>query len=116
MAFAPTYRQELVSKFIQAALGVTGENNGLFSLKNRRFGQKEYATRIAGIIQNVEGVLWVEVTGFISLGEANDPVQLDPPGLIQSNSNIACTTQQILTLYTEHLKLSPISPPSSKPC
>ncbi len=116
VAFAPTYRQKLVSKSIQSALGVTGENNGLFSLKNRRFGQKEYATRIAGTIQNVEGVLWVEVTGFISLGEANDPAQLNPPELIQSNSNIACTTQQILSLYTEHLKLSPISSPSSKPC
>ncbi|NJS42040.1 hypothetical protein HC766_07295 [Candidatus Gracilibacteria bacterium] len=33
VAFNPTFRQELVLKDIQAALGVTGENNGLFALK-----------------------------------------------------------------------------------
>lgn len=116
VAFNPSFRQELVSKAIQAALGVTGESNGVFALKNRRFGQKEYATRIAGVIQNVAGVLWVEVIGFISLSEAEDPATIDLPELIKSNPNISCTNQQILSLYTQHLKLNPISPPSSKPC
>ena len=116
VAFNPTFRQELVSKAINSALGITGENDGLFSLKNRRFGQKEYANRIAGTIQNVEGVLWVEVTGFISLGTADEPGKINLPELIKPNSNISCTTQQILSLYTKHLKLNPISPPSSKPC
>ncbi|MGL5058427.1 MAG: hypothetical protein ACRC62_00495 [Microcoleus sp.] len=116
VAFNPTFRQELVSKAIQTALGVTGENNGLFALKNRRFGQKEYATRIAGAIQNVAGVLWVEVTGFISLGEAEDPATIDLPEPIEPKPNISCTNQQILSLYPAHLKINPVSPPSSKPC
>ncbi|NJK65327.1 MAG: hypothetical protein HC941_01230 [Microcoleus sp. SU_5_3] len=116
VAFNPSFRQELVSKAIQAALGVTGENNGIFSLKNRRFGQKEYANRIAGAIQNVAGVLWVEVTGFISLGEAEDPATIDLPELIKPNPNISCTNQQILSLYPSHLKINPVSLPSSKPC
>ncbi len=116
VAFNPTFRQELVQKDIQSALGVTGENNGLFSLNNRRFGQKEYANSIAGTIQNVAGVLWVEITGFISLGEADDPTKLNPPEPIKPNPDISCTSQQILSLYTRHLKLNPVSPPSSNPC
>ena len=104
VAFDPTFRQELVFSAIQAALGVTGEEQGLFALKNRRFRQPEYATRIAGTIQNVEGVLWVEVKGFMSLGEADDFIEL--------NTKISCKTEQILSLSPTHLQLSPVSPPS----
>jgi len=116
VAFNPTFRQELVSKAIHSALGITGEEDGLFSLKNRRFGQKEYANRIAGTIQNVEGVLWVEVTNFISLGPADEPAKINVEKLIKSNPNISCTAQQILSLYPSHLKLNPVSTPSSNPC
>ena len=116
VAFNPTFRQELVSKAIHSALGITGENDGLFSLKNRRFGQKEYANSIAGTIQNVEGVLWVEVTGFISLGPADEPDEINLSKPIKPNPNIPCTTQQILSLYPSHLKLNPVSTPSSNPC
>lgn len=116
VAFNPTFRQELVSKAIHSALGITGEEDGLFSLKNRRFGQKEYANRIAGTIQNVEGVLWVEVTNFISLGPADEPAKINVEKLLKSNPNISWTTQQILSLYPSHLKLNPVSTPSSSPC
>ena len=116
VAFNPTFRQELVSKAIHSALGITGEKDGLFSLKNRRFGQKEYANRIAGTIQNVEGVLWVEVTNFISLGPADEPAKINVQKLIKSKPNISWTTQQILSLYPSHLKLNPVSSPSSNPC
>ena len=116
VAFEPTFRQELVSKVIQAALGVTGEDKGLFSLKNRRFGQPEYATRIAGTIQNVEGVLWVEVTGLMSLGEVDDPVEISLPDAMTFNPTISCSIEQILSLYPAHLQLNPVSPPSSQPC
>lgn len=116
VAFNPTFRQQLVSKAIHSALGITGEKDGLFSLKNRRFGQKEYANSIAGTIQNVEGVLWVEVTGFISLGPADEPDKINLSKPIKPNPNIPCTTQQILSLYPSHLKLNPVSTPSSNPC
>lgn len=116
VAFNPTFRQEVVSKAIHSALGITGEKDGLFSLKNRRFGQKEYANRIAGTIQNVEGVLWVEVTGFISLGTPDEPAKTNLPKPIKPKSYIPCTAQQILSLYPSHLKLNPVSTPSSNPC
>jgi len=116
VAFNPTFRQELVSKAIHSALGITGEKDGLFSIKNRRFGQKEYANSIAGTIQNVEGVLWVEVTGFISLGTADEPGKINLSKPIKPNRYIPCTTQQILSLYPSHLKLNPVSTPFSNPC
>jgi hypothetical protein len=118
VAFDSTFRQELVSQAIRAALGVTGKDQGLFSLPNRRFGQPEYATRIAGMIQNIEGVLWVEVTGFISLNEnkVDDPAELDLPEAIAFNPKISCTIEQILSLDPAHLQVNPVSPPSSQPC
>ena len=116
VAFNPTFRQEVVSKAIHSALGITGEKDGLFSIKNRRFGQKEYANSIAGTIHNVEGVLWVEVTGFISLGPADEPDEINLSKPIKPNPNISCITQQILSLYPSHLKLNPVSTPSSNPC
>ncbi len=112
VAFDPTFRQELVAKAIRDSLGVTEAVEGLFSVKNRRFGQPEYATRIAGTIQNVPGVLWVEVTGFMSLGEADDPAELNLPDVIAFNSTITCSTEQILSLYPAHLQLNPVSAPS----
>jgi len=112
VALDPTFRKELVFSAIQAALGVTGEDQGLFALKNRRFGQSEYATRIAGTIQNVEGVLWVEVKGFMPLDEVDNPAELSLGDALTFNSTIACKTEQILSLYPAHLQLSPVSPPS----
>ena len=124
VAFDPTFRQELVTKAIQGALGVTGEDQGLFSFENRRFGQPEYATRIAGTIQNVAGVLWVEVTGFMSLGKADDLAELSLPNAIAQrsgteivfNSTVTSSTEQILSLDPAHLQLNPVSAPSSQPC
>lgn len=67
----PSYLAESVEKDIKEALGVSGEEgdgidgaDGLFGINRRQFGQWEYATRIAGTVQNVNGVLWAEVTKF----------------------------------------------------
>ncbi len=60
----------------RAALGVVAMDGtpagtgsgGLFSLDRRTFGDREYATRIAATLQNVDGVAWAEIEGFKSLG------------------------------------------------
>jgi hypothetical protein len=44
--------------------GATGPASGLFSLGERRFGEPEQLTRVAGRIQNVAGVAWTRVTAF----------------------------------------------------
>jgi len=96
----PSFLEEKVEKAIKEALGVAGEESngidgsqGLFGLHQRQFGQREYATRIAGTIQNVDGVVWAEVRAFSLLGESDMP------------SDFECENNQILSLYKDHLQL-----------
>lgn len=98
----------MVEKAIKEALGITGEegngvdgSRGLFGLGQRRFGQNEYATKIAGTIQNVEGVVWVKVTALGSLGEADAPPE--PKAL---NPVVPCDNEHVLSLYAGHLQLN----------
>lgn len=111
----PAYREELVKKAIKEALGATGEegngidgSRGLFGLNQRRFGQNEYATRIEGIVQNVEGVTWVKVTALGSFDEdVDDPKELALPSEPKSlNLVIPCDNEYVLSLCTAHLQLS----------
>lgn len=85
VAHDPSYRTELLTQTIGQVLGVSGaatppDVQGLFSEKHRRFGQTEYATRIEGAVQNIAGVVWVQVhsLGFVT-GAGNDPLTLQEP-------------------------------------
>lgn len=79
---------------------------GLFSVDQRMLGQEEYATRIEGALQNVEGVSWVEVTGLGSLGTANDPSTLALPSPLSLSPNISCANDRVLALYAAHFTAS----------
>ncbi len=113
-ALHPAFREEPVKKALKAALGLAGEEgngvdgaNGLFGLRQRRFGQKEYATKIAGAMQNVEGVVWAKVTAFGALGEADDPAGLGLPAPPRPlNAIVACDSLHVLGLFAGHLQLS----------
>jgi hypothetical protein len=75
----------------------------LFSVDQRSLGGEEYASRIEGVIQNVEGVAWAEVTALGSLGVAQDPSTLavpSPPALAHA---VPCADDRILALYDAHL-------------
>ncbi len=78
------YQATNVTAAIATALGVippggTAPAGGLFSQDQRQLGGPEYASRIEGVVQNVEGVAWVEVTAFDQLGPADDPSTLLVP-------------------------------------
>ena len=76
-----SYQEDLVIEEIQTALGMPLDDadetesegsdstkvTGLFTETIRQFGKPEYATRIAGIIQNVDGVIWAEVKAMGTL-------------------------------------------------
>jgi hypothetical protein len=125
----PTLRQELIEKSIKTALGIRGEegngidgSTGLFGIQQRQFGQKEYANRIEGTIQNVQGVVWAKVTAFddLSLPEPQQSKQAvackrtevkpsdlpDPPSPKQLQQVVACDRTEVLSLYKAHLQLS----------
>ena len=63
-----TFKREDVEAAMRAALGLVGdvanERTGLFGLRARRLGEREYASRIEGRLQNVAGVLWCQVTAL----------------------------------------------------
>lgn len=121
VAFDPTYRQELVIQAIQEALGAVTDSpdqpaRGLFSLGQRTFGEVEYATRLAAIIQNVAGVRWTKIREFFPLGEADDPASLALPDVGWLEAVVACDASHILSLYPAQLQLKPVSIPSPEVC
>jgi hypothetical protein len=128
-ALDPTYREEEVTAAIQQALGVTNlasavgaetegvNRRGLFSLRRRRFGEAEYAKRIAAAVQNVAGVVWAIVNSFESIGEAFlpqfdpegepiDPATIALPGTLSLNPKVACDGLHILALHSKHLTVT----------
>ena len=115
--FDSTYLEEDLKSAIRKALGVNGgksssadDQSGLFSLRQRRFGQREYATSIAGKIQQVEGVIWVQVTRFDALGSLADPAAFTPPAKpISVRRAVRCARQRVLSLYTGHLQLAAVA-------
>src|SRR5206468_521767 len=61
----PTFKLPFVETAIKEALGVAGAGGsgvdgtrGLFSTAHRSFGERDYSTRIEGVVQSVPGVLW----------------------------------------------------------
>ncbi len=115
--FDSTYLEENLKAEIQKALGVNSgvpnakdDQSGLFSLRQRRFGQREYATSIAGRIQQVKGVTWAEVTRFSSLGVLEDPTTFVPPSTpVLVKKRVSCHPQRVLSLYSGHLELTGVS-------
>jgi len=118
----PRYRQESVETDLRAALGLAGDANhertGLFGLRARRLGDREYASRIEGRLQNVAGVLWCKVTalGLFAAG-VTDP---DTLVLVAAPRPIAqvlpCSPHELLQLAPQHLSLTSVAEASAGEC
>jgi hypothetical protein len=103
----PGYQSEPVLASVTRALGIVPSGggaapDGLLCVDQRDLGQPEYATRIQGCVQNVEGVAWVEVTALGSLGTATDPSTLAVPSPPSLASAISCADDRVLALYAAH--------------
>jgi hypothetical protein len=112
-ALDPSFKEDKVKDAVKTALGVSGEEDdgidgkdGLFGSRVRRFGQDAYASRIEGIINNVDGVIWAKVNALESLEEADDPASLSPLTAPGFNAALPCDDRHILCLYKTHLHLS----------
>jgi hypothetical protein len=121
LAFDPRLKREDVEKQIRAALGVSGDEaaqrRGLFTLKNRIFGGAEYATRIAGYVQNAGGVRWCKVTALGLLPPGGDPAALTlPPEPKPLNAVVSCGDAEVLQVDPAHLQLTAAAPPPTDPC
>lgn len=113
------YKETIVEDEIKKALGVNGEEangidgrDGLFGARQRRFGQHAYASRIEAVVNNVDGVLWVNVKLLWPMGTADDPADLPsgftvpPIDFTPITSKLHCGPNQVLCLYKNHLQLS----------
>lgn len=125
-ALDPTYRADLIEPEIRKALGVNfglafnkEDQTGLFSLRRRRFGAREYASSIEGAVQSVAGVIWARVTAFAALSDNDDPDEITLPDGPVFQSIVSCSegehvdlepgesVEHILSLYDAHLFLTP---------
>ena len=117
-----SHRQEDVDSAIHAALGLAGdadhERTGVFGLHARRLGQSEYASRIAGKVQNASGVVWCKVTamGLFAAG-ATDPGALALLAAPRPLASIlACGGHELLQLDPRHLTLTVVAEPAAGEC
>ncbi|HYY43013.1 MAG TPA: hypothetical protein VE775_09795, partial [Pyrinomonadaceae bacterium] len=79
--------------------------NGLFSLRARRFGEKEYATKVNGVIQNVAGVQVTKAYLYVAAQDATDPATLTYANF-QLQDVAACKDDaHVLSLYEGHVYL-----------
>jgi hypothetical protein len=107
----PTLLTADVESALKAALGLVGddtnERTGLFGLRHRRLGEKEYHTRIEGVLQNVAGIQWCRVEHLGRLAQANDPTTLTVPASPNNLKKVPCAATELLQLHPLHLTLTP---------
>jgi hypothetical protein len=114
-ALDSTYRADLVEPEIRRALGVNfakatnkEDQTGLFSIRQRRFGEREYASSIEGAVQSVAGVIWAQVTAFSALTDSDEPDSITLSDSHVLHQVILCDDEHILSLYDKHLFLTQI--------
>ena len=113
VGYDTTYRAEDVNAGIVAALGAASADGsepakGLFSWQQRRFGEGAHGSQIIAAIQNVPGVLWVELTAASVKGLFT--LLLQRPFHISAAlpewHSIACPADSMLALDASDLTLS----------
>lgn len=120
VAIDPSFPEATVLARVREALGVSGAeaegidgSRSLLATARRQFGEREYATRLAGTIQNVPGVLWAKVDGLGTLGPAADPATLAlPPAPWPVADVVACADDRILCLDRRHVDLKTVAAPA----
>lgn len=121
-ALDPSYRQQDVEAGLRAALGLAGdatsERSGLFGLHARRLGEREYASRLEGRLQNVPGVLWCKVTAFgrFPAGVVNPASLVLPPAPRPLSAMLPCSAHELLQLAPAHLTLTATVEASAGEC
>ena len=118
----PTETFEAVDAAVRAALGLAAgepdQRTGLFGLHARRLGEREYASRIEGRVQNVPGVLWCKVVALGRFGGGvHDPATLVlPPSPRPRVATLPCAARELLQLDSRHLTLIESAEPSAGEC
>jgi hypothetical protein len=118
----PVFAAADVDAAVRAALGLAGDaanqRSGLFGLHARQLGEREYASRIEGRIQNVAGVLWCQVVALGRLaGGVQDPALLLLPAAPRPRvATLPCGAAELLQLDARHLTLVEAAEPTAGAC
>ncbi|MEO7338192.1 MAG: hypothetical protein ABIV63_16590, partial [Caldimonas sp.] len=118
----PSFRAEDVDAALRAACGLAGdaanERSGLFGLRARRLGEREFASRIEGRLQNVAGVKWCRVValGRFAAGVADPGSLVLPVPPRPSAALLPCSSHELLQLLPAHLTLTAAAEPSAGEC
>lgn len=121
-AFDPRLLREDVEVRLRAALGLVDDEanarSGLFGLYRRRLGEKEYASRIAGRLQQVESVSWCKVTALGKLpASVTEPATVDLPAAPRAlSAQLSCGANRLLQLHSKHLTLNSGPPAPQEEC
>ena len=106
-----SYAAEVVATAVQAVLGLAGAvaqaRSGVFGLRARRLGEPEYASRIAGRVQNVAGVLWckVDALGLFDAAIIDPDTAVLPSAPRPLAGGLGCAPSELLQLAAAHLTL-----------
>jgi hypothetical protein len=118
----PSYRADDVDAALRGALGLVDdgphERSGVFGLRARRLGEREYSSRIEGRLQNVAGVLWCRVTamGELPAGVTGVSTLTLPAAPHPSSPLLSCSPHEFLQLLPAHLTLTSAAEPSVGEC
>src|SRR5262249_14145404 len=99
--------------------GAAGQKRtGLFGLRARRLGEREYASRIEGRLQNVPGVLWCKVTalGRFAAGVTDPATPARPASPRALIAVLSCAGSRALQPAPSHLTLTAVAEPSAGEC
>jgi hypothetical protein len=121
-AFDPRLVAVEIDASVRAVLGLVGDSGaartGAFGLRRRRLGEREYARRIEGTVQNVPGILWCKVSALGMFGAS----QLDPEAIPLPAAPRTLATQltpaptHFLQLHPRHATLTAAPPPPAGEC
>jgi len=127
VGFMASFRPENIELAIKEALGLGGEEgngvdgeHGLFSLQNRSFGQGAHRSRIEAAMQQVEGVIWVEIGDAQPLDAGSppesDPAKIAKPFAPSTGKVVLCPPASVLALHSTHLDLQLVADESGREC
>jgi hypothetical protein len=118
----PTFKRDDVEAAMRAALSFVGdtanERTGLFGLRARRLGEREYASSVEGRLQNVAGILWCRVAAFgrfaAGISDVTTLVLPAPPRPL--HPILPCSAHELLQIAPAHLALTAAAEPSAGEC
>jgi len=112
IGFDARRRSEDLLPAVQRALGTSADaialddipTGGLFDWRERQFGQDVHGSQLLGRVQNVEGIVWAELTRLSNSGRRTSTVS--PTALVATAQRLVCPADTLLALHNDNLAIA----------